>query len=65
MIFDNFFHRFKKISSDNFTKQVSNQIPRSLKENRDKISDKKFFHDFFKNDPYKGIIMREIDCAHS
>ena len=27
--------------------------------------EKNFFHDFFRNDPYRGNFMREIDCAHS
>jgi hypothetical protein len=32
---------------------------------RQDFRQKNFFHDFFRNDPYRGNIMREIDCAHS
>ena len=33
--------------------------------NRVQKDELKFFHDFFRNDPYRDIFMREIDCAHS
>ena len=31
---------------------------------RQDFRQKNFFHDFFRNDPYRSNFMREIDCAH-